>query len=67
MTEQPPVENTRTLLHFIDGSVAYAGHYLHGMLGMTGFRLVNAPTFLPAYLHAVSGSNAAARGRFVTG
>jgi MFS family permease len=36
----------------------YVGHYLHGMLGMTGFRLVNAPTFLPAYLHAVSGSNA---------
>lgn len=36
----------------------YAGHYLHGMLGMTGFRLVNAPTFLPAYLHMVSGSNA---------
>ncbi|MCO8269946.1 AraC family transcriptional regulator [Actinoplanes sp. TRM 88003] len=29
MTEEPPVENTRTLLHFIDGSVAYAGHYLH--------------------------------------
>ncbi|THD79462.1 MAG: MFS transporter [Phenylobacterium sp.] len=27
------------------------------MLGMTGFRLVNAPTFLPAYLHQVSGSN----------
>ncbi|WP_293362883.1 MFS transporter [Phenylobacterium sp.] len=36
----------------------YIGNYLHGMLGMTGFRLVNAPTFLPAYLHAVSGSNA---------
>lgn len=35
----------------------YLGNYLHGMLGMTGFRLVNAPTFLPAYLHAVSGSN----------
>lgn len=35
----------------------YAGNYLHGMLGMTGFRLVNAPTFLPAYLHLVSGSN----------
>ena len=29
MIEDPPVENTRTLLHFIDGSVAYAGHYLH--------------------------------------
>ena len=35
----------------------YLGNYLHGMLGMTGFRLVNAPTFLPAYLHQVSGSN----------
>ncbi|MFN3513332.1 MAG: MFS transporter [Phenylobacterium sp.] len=35
----------------------YAGHYLHGMLGMTGFRLINAPTFLPAYLHLLSGSN----------
>src|SRR5690606_5981775 len=35
----------------------YIGHYIHGMLGMTGFRLVNAPTFLPAYLHAISGSN----------
>jgi MFS family permease len=35
----------------------YLGNYLHGMLGMTGFRLVNAPTFLPAYLFSVSGSN----------
>lgn len=35
----------------------YLGNYLHGMLGMTGFRLVNAPTFLPAYLHQISGSN----------
>jgi AraC family L-rhamnose operon transcriptional activator RhaR len=25
----PPVENSRDLLHFADGSVAYAGHYLH--------------------------------------
>ena len=38
----------------------YLGNYLHGMLGMTGFRLVNAPTFLPAYLFAVSGSNRSA-------
>jgi MFS family permease len=36
----------------------YAGHYLHGMLGMTGFRLLNAPTFVPAYLMAMSGSPA---------
>jgi MFS family permease len=35
----------------------FAGHFLHGMLGMTGFRLFNAPTFLPAYLHMLSGSD----------
>lgn len=35
----------------------YIGNYLHGMLGMTGFRLISAPTFLPAYLHMLSGSN----------
>lgn len=35
----------------------YVGHYIHGMLGMTGFRLVNAPTFIPAYLHFLSGSD----------
>ena len=34
----------------------YAAHYIHGMLGMTGFRLVNTPTFVPAYIHAISGS-----------
>jgi MFS family permease len=37
----------------------YAGHFVHGMLGMTGFRLVNAPTFVPAYLHVLSGSDVA--------
>lgn len=35
----------------------YLGNFVHGMLGMTGFRLINAPTFMPAYLHLVSGSN----------
>ena len=35
----------------------YAAHFLHGMFGMTGFRLVNAPTFVPAYLHLLSGSD----------
>ncbi|MCB1646254.1 MAG: MFS transporter [Pseudomonadales bacterium] len=28
----------------------------HGMFGQTGFRLINAPTFLPVYLFALSGS-----------
>ena len=36
----------------------FIGNFLHGMLGMTGFRLVNAPTFIPAYLHLMSGSDA---------
>ncbi len=36
----------------------YVAHFVHGMLGMTGFRLVNAPTFVPAYLHLLSGSEA---------
>ncbi len=35
----------------------FAGHFMHGMLGMTGFRLFNAPTFLPAYLHLITGSD----------
>jgi MFS family permease len=35
----------------------FTAHFLHGMLGMTGFRLFNAPTFLPAYLHMLSGSD----------
>jgi MFS family permease len=35
----------------------YAGHFVHGMLGMTGFRLINAPTFIPAWLHMLSGSD----------
>lgn len=47
--------------HFVWSNLKrnYAGHYLHGMLGMTGFRLVNAPTFVPAYLHMLSGSDVA--------
>jgi MFS family permease len=34
----------------------YIAHVLHGLLGQTGFRLVNAPTFLPAYVLLLSGS-----------
>ncbi|MGH7017213.1 MAG: MFS transporter, partial [Caulobacteraceae bacterium] len=35
----------------------FAGHFMHGMLGMTGFRLFNGPTFLPAYIHLITGSD----------
>ncbi len=34
----------------------YTAHLLHGLMGQTGFRLVNAPTFLPAYVLMLSGS-----------
>ena len=34
----------------------YVSQLAHGMLAMTGFRLVNAPTFVPAYLFLLSGS-----------
>ena len=29
---------------------------VHGMLGQTGFRLIHAPTFIPAYVELLSGS-----------
>jgi MFS family permease len=35
----------------------YVAHLMHGLLGQTGFRLVNAPTFLPAYVQLLSGSD----------
>ncbi len=31
-------------------------NFIHGMLGMTGFRIVYAPTLIPAYLLLISGS-----------
>ncbi len=34
----------------------YTAFLAHGLLGQTGFRLVNAPTFLPAYIELLSGS-----------
>jgi len=41
---------------FVDRNLPrnFAGHFIHGMLGMTGFRIFNAPTFLPAYLHLIT-------------
>jgi MFS family permease len=35
----------------------YIAHLLHGMLGQTGFRLLTAPTFLPAYIMMLSGGS----------
>ena len=35
----------------------FSAHLLHGMFGQTGFRLIQAPTFLPAYVFSLSGSS----------
>ena len=37
----------------------YLAHLSHGLLGQTGMRLVNAPTFLPAYVAELAGSEIA--------
>jgi MFS family permease len=38
----------------------YLAHLAHGLLGQTGMRLVNAPTFLPYYISILAGFDAAA-------
>ena len=35
----------------------YLVHLGHGLLGQTGMRIINAPTFIPAYIFALSGSD----------
>lgn len=37
----------------------YAALLAHGLLGMTGFRLLQAPTFLPTYINLLTGSSLA--------
>lgn len=37
----------------------YLAQLCHGLLGQTGMRLINAPTFIPAYVFALSGSELA--------
>lgn len=36
----------------------FIGHFIHGMLGLTGFRMIYAPTFIPTYIHRLTGSDA---------
>ena len=37
----------------------YVANLAHGLLGQTGFRLISAPTFVPAYIFQLSGSTVA--------
>lgn len=45
--------------HFVEENLKrnYIAHFAHGMLGMTGFRLIYAPTFVPTYLYLLTGSS----------
>lgn len=47
--------------HFVDENLSrnYRANFIHGVLGMTGFRLIYAPTIIPAYLLLLTGSTAA--------
>lgn len=38
----------------------FAAHLAHGLLGQTGMRLINAPTFVPLYIANLAGFDAAA-------
>lgn len=38
----------------------YLAHLGHGLLGQTGMRLINAPTFIPVYISSLAGLDAAA-------
>ena len=46
---------------FVDENLKrnYRANFIHGVLGMTGFRLIYAPTIIPAYLLLLTGSTAA--------
>lgn len=35
----------------------YVKYLFHGVLGQTGMRLINTPTFIPVYIHLLSGSD----------
>ena len=36
----------------------YTANFIHGMLGLTGFRLMYAPTLIPAYIFSLTGQQA---------
>ena len=48
-------------VRFVDANLKrnYRANFIHGVLGMTGFRLIYAPTIIPAYLLLLTGSTAA--------
>ncbi|MFC4294923.1 MFS transporter [Novosphingobium tardum] len=46
---------------FVDANMRrnFSANLIHGIFGMTGFRLIYAPTIIPAYIHLLTGSASA--------
>lgn len=46
---------------FVDANLRrnFGATLIHGVFGMTGFRLIYAPTIIPAYIHLLTGNSAA--------
>lgn len=59
LPEKPLTEREYRVRVLRDLRRNYSANLAHGMLGMTGFRLVSAPTFVPAYIFLLSGSQRA--------
>ena len=55
------LDDTADHARFVDKNLKrnYTANFIHGVLGMTGFRLIYAPTIIPAYLLLLTGSTAA--------
>ena len=62
MEQQPkalrPAKNEKLPSMHVESNLKrnYISYFLHGMLGLTGFRLIYAPTFIPAYVQMLTGS-----------
>lgn len=63
MTDPASAQRLALAAHsrFVDENLGrnYRANFIHGVLGLTGFRLIYAPTIIPAYLLLLTGSTAA--------
>jgi MFS family permease len=57
---QTPAQREAAYDAFVEDNLRrnYTANFLHGMLGLTGFRLMYAPTLIPSYILQLTGSAA---------
>ncbi|ARU17874.1 MFS transporter [Croceicoccus marinus] len=60
-SEDAPQDPVAANARFVEENLKrnYVANFIHGVLGLTGFRLIYAPTIIPAYLQMLTGSAAA--------